>query len=88
MTIISKFSITSLLALPLLVAGCDASSVRQSVDLSKLTYQKDGRTGECYAVLGHAKASLSNVSDGFTITWVPCSEGVLRAVTADGNMSR
>lgn len=79
-----KKSLIAVAAL-LVLFGCDARTERTRADLSKLSYQRDARTGECYAVVGHTEGGniLFNNTNGFTITWVPCSPKVLEAVSQD-----
>lgn len=61
----------------LALTACDAKPRRQTVDLSGLTYERDS-LGLCYAVIGHVRGSYIGAgSQGFTMTWVPCSPEVL-----------
>ena len=70
------------------LAGCGSSSRREAADLSKATYQKDDRTGLCFATVGYTKGSwfesMFGVSNGFTITWVPREPKVLEAIASGG----
>lgn len=73
------------------MAGCGSVSVRTKADLSKLVYQQDQRTGVWYAVIGHAEGTNfvaqmgGGMSQGFTITYVPCTDQVMAAVREDAS---
>ena len=67
------------LALALVLGACEARETERSVNLNRLTYQRDARTGECFAVIGYQSTGDMR-QGGLTITWVPCSDGVLRAI--------
>jgi hypothetical protein len=80
--------VLSVVMLACMLCGCSSSSQRESADLSKLTYQRDARTEECYAVVGFSKGnwfeSLFSISNGITLTWVPCSPKVIEAIAHGG----
>lgn len=77
-------TIILLAGIALLLASCDARTERTTVDLSKMTYERDARTGECFAVIGHTEGgNLISNTNGFTITWVPCDPKVETAIQED-----
>ena len=67
-----------------LLGGCGVglskpsdSKAREAV--RKLTYVKDDKSGNCYAVV--STSHVTNPSDdGMSITWVPCSPKVLALI--------
>jgi hypothetical protein len=65
----------------MVVAGCGVQADRPRFEtatdaVSKLTYAKDPRTDQCYALV--SSKSPAHVNDqSMTITWVPCDPKVL-----------
>ena len=59
-------------------SGCAAQSTSTSnvsFNPSDLTYYKDGRTDQCFAVVGASK-QMSQNTDSLSVTWVPCDDKV------------
>jgi hypothetical protein len=86
MSIRSTLTISLVFSSALALAACgvqtrkpDAATAHDAVD--KLTYVKDSRTGECYGVTMSAEVGKVH-ADSMTISWVPCSPGVLNQANA------
>jgi hypothetical protein len=73
-----KSVIVALIALcAVLIAGCDAKSIRTTVDADKITYVQDERTSLCFAVLGRGRPVVGVAASSFSMTNVPCTKEVL-----------
>lgn len=65
-------------AVCILLAGCDVNtSGRIDFDASDLRYQRDERTGLCFAATASRK-TMSTETTGLGLTHVPCTDEVLR----------
>jgi hypothetical protein len=76
-----------IIPIPLILAGCAPQASKMSIEdsmdaVQSLRYVHDERTGECFAVVASRHQGELN-QNGFTITWVPCSPGVMRLLRGD-----
>ncbi len=69
------------IGLVLVLAACDARSVKVDTNPANITYSRDTRTNLCFASLGRAGGdSWGDVASSFSMTNVPCTEEVLALV--------
>ena len=77
-------SIVVLLIAAVLLVSCTQTassiSVGDARDIANtLTYVKDARTNQCFAVVASRRVAQVT-QNGFTITWVPCAPEVLAQI--------
>ena len=69
------------IGLIVMLAACDARSVKVETNPKNITYSRDARTDLCFASLGRAAGnSVSDLADSFSMTNVPCTTEVLALV--------
>ncbi len=76
--------IVLMLVAAIALSGCGANLRKPSdsaakAAVSKSTYARDNRTGQCFAVLETSRFMSVNAS-GATITYVPCTPEVLALI--------
>ncbi len=86
MSVRSTLSLGLVLGAALALASCDVQTRKPDAAtahaaVAKLTFVKDPRTGECFGVTMSAEFGKPN-ADGMTITWVPCTPGVMAQISA------
>lgn len=87
MSIRSSLKVGVVLSSVLALSACGVQTRKPdpetaSAAVAKVTYVKDSLSGECYGVTMSAELGKAN-ADSMTITWVPCSPGVLKQISSN-----